>query len=247
MIIKKYSSVIITSTLVFAILGFLSFFLRPQTWEGSIIIQTGQAGTGNIIEPLNDIIAKISHPTFISRTTELLQLPPKESLAIFNLYKESNRASQLNGLNRFEVKLKAHSRETVRNLLTIIANQILTTHNERLPQLVEQIKFRIHQLDNNINAITKEIVSINNSPSVMHKTTNSKTLLEQRSELRERKRVTEEELSTQTFPTKVIGDIYVSKEPISPPQLHFTLLVTFLGLISSVACIMVYDATKKQE
>jgi|GEM_PF-1379169 len=245
---KKYKGLILLAPIFAAIAASLVVSQMPPVWEASSLIQVGQVGT--VVEPSSRTVARVQNPSFIFGVFGQGKNMDEESPE-FSLYKASFKARQLPNTDLIELKLKAYSKESGKKLILVTVNQLRAVHDEmmrpsvdRLEQELAEVKKGIQEGQSILNNLRERLIS--SGPGATGSVLYAMLMQQKMSEIQlfaQRKLALEEQLHpARTFPTKLVGEIYVSKKPVSPKKGLIVSLAVLLVLFGAVLAAFMHNS-----
>ncbi|MDH4234481.1 MAG: Wzz/FepE/Etk N-terminal domain-containing protein [Gallionella sp.] len=260
-VIRRYKRLIFALPIIAAVFSalFVSYVLRP-TWEASAILevgrigQTGQTGqTGQIpIEPVTNVVSRIQHPSFATGALSYANVKPDELKGVKVAYLGTLKVTPVKGAELIGVKLRAHSAVLAGNLIQGSIANLQKVHSEMMSITIDRHNKQIQILTKDIQDTNSEIELLRKKLLASHNwnafdATLSANILQNKSaELRDmiqRKLLLEEQVSpSRTYTTRVVGDIHVSDEPVSPNKPLIIGLAMLLGLLGALVIAFVHNA-----
>lgn len=266
-VIRCYKWLMLAMPFAAAVLAaiLVSNVLRP-TWEASAIVEighvweTGQSGQSGqsgqaaqmSIEPVANVVSRMLHPSFATGALSYANVKPDELKVVRAVYIGTLRVTQVKSAELVEVKLRAHSAELAKNLIQGSVANLQKVHSEMMSITIDRhnkqiliLSKDIHDTSAEIGLLRKKLFSSHNWNA--YDATLSATVLQNKSvELRDmiqRKMLLEEQISpSRTYTTRVVGDVYVSEEPVSPNKHLIIGLAILLGLLGAVFIAFVHNS-----
>jgi len=233
----------------------------PKLWEASAIFQIGQIGqagqpgeSGMLVEPIANVMSRMTHPSFPERVVKKLDISPTEkSFAMADL--SSLKITQVKNSNLIEIRVKGESSKFAADLLKAVLYQLQETHQAIIGPTILRFKEELRNVTDAITA-NKDEVDIVKKQLLAKPRWNSydmtlaliiiKNKDNELKELSQRKATLEEMLSPmRTFSTKLVGDIYVSAGSVSPNRSLIFSLAVSIGLMLGLLAAFVHRAIWK--
>jgi uncharacterized protein involved in exopolysaccharide biosynthesis len=260
-VIQRYKWLMLALPFIAAIFAALLVFivLRP-TWEASTVLEIGHvwqpgqtAQAGQIpVEPVTNVVSRMLHPSFATGALGYANVKPDELKVVRAVYIGTLKVTPVKGAELVEVKLRAHSAELAKNLMQGSIINLQKVHSEMMSITVDRYNKEIQILTKDIHDTSTEIELLQKKLLANHNwnafdATLAATVLQKKSaELRDmiqRKMMLEEQVSpSRTFTTRVVGDVYVSEEPVSPNKPLIIGLAMLLGLLAAGLIAFVHNA-----
>lgn len=258
-VLRRYKWLLLALPFVAAILAALwvSIVLRP-TWEASVILEIGHMGRERgekddllIVEPIANVVARMSLPSFAKGAIKFADIKPDE-IGVARGGLSTLKVAQLKGAVLLDVKLRAPSAEMAKNLIQAVIVNLQKVHSEMMAVSIEKNKKQLQILTEDIQKVRTETELLRKKLLASHDwnafdATLSATLLKDKSnELRsmiQSKLALEELLSpSRTYTTRVVDEIYVSDDPVSPNKSLIVKLAMLLGLLGAVVFAFAHNA-----
>lgn len=238
------------------ICGVVAYILAAQVltpkWEVSAILQVGQVGQigqvvqsgPKLVEPASNVVARIMHPSFSRAVLNESNLKPGDLPLAKSVFQNSLKVTKIKDTDLIEIKLKACSAEMARTLGINVIGYLQKAHDELMVPGVARIKGQIQNTNEEIQKLNVELNFLKQQLLAKHdwnsyNATLAATVLQDKSnqlrELTQRKLLLNEQLSPSvTFTTKVVGDISVSEEPVSPNKPLIAGFAALIGLLCGI-------------
>lgn len=252
--VQKNFIILLGGLLLGLFVSLVTAFLLPSKWEATALVRIGQFKNADnlvIIEPSLQVVDRIKSASF--------QQDALKSLG-FNLAESNSSDERLQYLN---VKLEKSDLITInwrgltkveaKNNLSVVINELVKIHKKKFESVINRWNQELISTDlamqhsaTESNQLNKTLQRLGTSEKTFSQNALiSNTLLVREKEMqyyRERKQHLEEQLSPErTFPTQILGNIIVSKEPVSPKKTLFAFAGAILGLILAFIFIMIKD------
>ena len=249
-VLGRYKRLLWILPLLSTTLGAVGAYLIPPKWEVSAVLEMGQA-VGKPVETSANALTRMTHPSFKTGTLKLFAGSPAEIGLAWDEYR-TLKVSQVKGTELLEVELQSKSPERGASLVQNVIQNVRNIHSEMLAVSLERNAKQIQLLDQDIASAEVELNQLKKKLAASHSwnsfdATLSATVLQNKSvdirEMKNRRLLLEEQISpSRTYTTKVVGDIFVSEEPVSPNKIKIILLALMLGLGSAVAIAFMHNA-----
>lgn len=255
-VIKRYKRLIWAAPAIAGIAAFIvASFMKP-VWEASTVLQVGRVA--HAIEPTPNVVSRMTHPSFIPGALSQAGIKPDELPLVESVYKGSLKVMQVKDTELINVYLRACSSETARNLVQGSVTQLQAIHKEMMSADVARLKAQAQDTGNEIQRIKAEIELLEKRLQRLPGDNNrnsydailAATILQNKTnELRglmDSKWLLDEQLGpTQTFTTRMIGDVYVSKEPVSPNKPLIIGLAVLIGLLGGIFIAFAHNSVSR--
>lgn len=160
--------------------------------------------------------------------------------------------SQVKGAELIEIKLRGPSAEMANKLIQGAIANLQKVHSEMMEVSIEKNQKQLNMLISDIQKTSAAVALLNQRLLASHNwsdfdATLAATILNSKSnelrEMNQRKFVLEEQLSpSRTYTTRVVDEVYVSDEPVSPRKLLIIGLAMLLGLFAAVVVAFGHNA-----
>ena len=255
--LRRYKGLLLGLPLLGAVLAFLlvTFVLRP-TWEASATLEVGRVG-GAVAEPVMNVVTRIMLPSFAKGAINYAGIKADELKAIQGYY-GTLKVNQVKGAELIEIKLRGPSAEMANNLIQGVIVNLQKVHSEMMAVSIEKNQKQLQMLSVDINKTGEEVVLLRQRLLASHNwndfdATLVATILKDKSndlrDLIQKKFALEEQMSpSRTYTTRVVDEVYVSEEPVSPKKALIIGLAILLGLLGAVVIAFGHNAlTSKGE
>ncbi len=251
-VLRRYKRLLLGLPLVGAILATLlvTLVLRP-TWEASAVLEVGHAGDQVPVEAISNVITRMTLPSFAKGALSNSGINSDDLNEMGSFFK-TLKVDQVKGAELIELKIRGPSPEKAKILMSGAIASLQKAHAEKLAVTVDKNKKQLQFLVNEIQKSTADAELIKQKLLASHNwnafdATLSATVLKDKSDqlrdMTQKKLLLEEQLSlSRSYNTKVLDDIYVSEDPVSPKKLLIIGLATLLGLFGSVVIAFVHNA-----
>lgn len=250
-VLKRYKLLLWVLPLLSIALGVaVAYFVIPSKWEATAVLEVGQVA-GQPVESSSNAVVRMLHPSFSIGTLK----GSSGSLAEFDLARseyKTLKVSQAKGTQLLEVTLRSKSPNKARDLMQMAISHLQKLHSEMQAVTIDLNIKQIHLLDKEIQAATDELSLLKKRLTESHNwnsfdATLSATVLQNKAidirEMTQKRMLLEEQISpTRTYTTKVVGDIYVSEDPVSPNKVLIIAFALILGLGGGVVLAFVHHA-----
>lgn len=260
-VIRRYKRLILTLPIIAAALAILLIYiiLRP-TWEASVILEVGRIGqaaqavqTAQIpVEPVTNVVSRMQHPSFAAGAMNFVNVMPDQLKRVKETYLSTLKVSQVKNADLIGVKLRAHSAELARGLMQGSIANLQKVHNEMMSITIDRYNKQIQILTKDIQDTNSEIELLRKKLLTSHNwnafdaTLSAEVMQSKSAELRDmiqRKLFLEEQVSpSRTFTTRIVGEIYVSEEPVSPNKPLIVGLAVFLALLGAIFFAFIHNS-----
>lgn len=231
---------------------FASLVLQPK-WEGSATLEVGRVG-GTVAEPVVNVVTRMMLPSFSRGVLNTGVFKPEE-MEEAQASCSTLKAVQIKGADLIEVKLRAPSAEMAQKLIQGSILNLQKMQSEVMAVTIEKNKKQLQLLSDDVKQGSAELDLLKKKLLAAHDwntfdATLAATMLKDKT-LDLRKMVQDklalEELlsSSRTYPAKVVDEIYVSKDPVSPNKLLIIGLAVLLGLFAAVVIAFAHHAFTK--
>lgn len=243
--LAQYKKLFLAATIVGSVISLAIATQLQPVWEASAFIRVGQDGQ-QLIEPLPRTVARLKSPVFIRSLFRRYGKESKPKLLEQSFYK-SFSAKPLLDTDLIEIKFRAASSEMAKILILTTVNQLRTAHDAMVEPGANLMKRQIVEIEKNLQEEKKFLRELeqkltaskgNYAASMLYFTLYQQKIREIRE--MEQKKITLEEqmLPTHIFPTNLVGEIYVSNEPVSPKKWLLTFLGTVAGFLGTVFVVL---------
>lgn len=254
-VVRHYKRWLLASPLVAGVLAslFVSFVLHP-VWEGSAVIEMPRVGTTPTVpvELAGNVAARMMLPSFAEGVLRDAGMKPGE----LNAYTGTLTVTKVKEAELLAVAVRAPSAEMAKNQLKSSIAYLQKVHSEMMAASIDLNNKTLQNIAQNIKNTSADIELLRKKLLVSHEwntfdATLAASILQSKSaELRsfiQQKLVLEEQISpTRTYPAKLVGDIYVSEDPVSPNKRLIIGLAVLLGLIGALVVVFVHNAITSQ-
>jgi capsular polysaccharide biosynthesis protein len=165
------------------------------------------------------------------------------------------KATQVKGAELVEIKLRGPSAEEAENLINGVILNLQKTHTEMMAVSIARNKKQLQILTEDIKKAEDETELLRKKLLASHNwnafdATLSATLLKDKTaDLRamiQQKLTLEEQLSpSRTYTTRVVDEVYISEDPVSPKKPLIIGLAILLGLFGSILIALIHNALKR--
>ena len=256
--IQKNFHILLRGLLLGLFMSLVTAFLLPSEWEATALVRIGQFKNGDnliSIEPSLQVVDRIKSASFQQDVLKSLGFTLAENNPsddrLQNLKVKLEKSDLINiswrGLTKVEAK----------NNLSVVVNELVKIHKNKFESVINRWNQEListglamqHSADES-NQLNKTLERLGTSEKTFSENALiSNTLLVREKEMqyyRERKHVLEEQLSPErTFPTEILGNIIVSKEPVSPKKTLFAVVGAIFGLILALIFIIIKAQSSK--
>lgn len=242
--VQKNFIILIGGLLLGLFASLVTAFLLPSEWEATALVRVGQFKNGDnliSIEPSLQVVDRIKSASFQQDVLKSLSLNSKENNTIDD--KLQNLKVKLEKSELINISLRDLTKDEAKNNLSVVINELVKIHKKKFEPVIKRWNQELIStelaMQNSIaesNQLNKTLERLGSSEKTFSENAfNSSTLLVREKEMqyyRQRRTVLEELLSPErTFPTEILGNIIVSKEPVSPKKMLFATAGAILGLI----------------
>lgn len=268
-VLRRYVALLLGLPLICAVLAaILSFIVLRPMWEASAVIEVGQVAqlglggqlgqVGQVgqagqlpVEPISNVITRLMLPSFANGASMNLGIKPEELNSVRGYY-STLKVDQINGADLVRVKIRGPSAELAKKLIQSCIVYLQKTHSEMMAVSIERNVKQLHILTEDIQKLNIENEVLRKKLLSSHNwnafdATLSATLLNSKSiELRDmvqKKLMMEELLSpSRSYTSRVVDEIFVSEDPVSPNKPLIIGLAILLGFIGAVAVAFIHNA-----
>lgn len=252
---KRYKWLLLAAPILAVIVASVVAGRIKPVWEASALIQVGQLGQPEQkVEPASRTVARMTNPSFMFRVFGQLGLPVDEESPEVNIYRASFKARQLPGTDLIELKLRGPSNDTANKWILATVRQLRVDHDEMMKPGIDRMEQQLAEVEkaardgqNMVNDLRKQLISgkVGSAQAVLYVMLIQQKMAELQ-ELGQRKLALEEQAHpVRTFPTTLIGDVYVSKYPVSPNKRLILVTAMFLGLLGAVIIAYLHNSIGK--
>lgn len=258
--LNQHIKLIIAAPLICAIVSYIlvSFVLAPK-WEASAILQVGQIGSigrvglvpeqpAKLVEPISNVVARMQTPSFSSGFIDSSTIKQEDRAAAKAIYDSTVKVAQLKGVDFIELKVRGYSSDMARSLLLDSITHLQDIHNEMMEPSLSRIKSQIKTIETELQVEKTDFEFLKKQLHANHdwnsyNATLAATVLQDKShqiqESTEKYLLLTEQINPKaTFTTKVIDDIYVPNEPVSPKKVFIVFMSVLMGLLGSIFFIL---------
>lgn len=257
LLLKRYKWLLIGAPVVAAVVAGAIVMQMPHLWEATALAQIGQIGQVGPIEPTPQAVGRVMNPSFMFTVFARLGVKPDESLPELKLYRETFKAKQLPNTDLLELRLRAPSIDEAKKQITTTVNQLRDVHNAMLEPSINHMRLDLAAVEkgiqdgrNAINELQQRILSSksgsDSAGTVLYFMLYQQRVTEVR-ELERKKLSVEEQLNpARTYPTALVGDIYVNNQPVAPKRKLIVSLAALMGLLSGVFVAYMHNLIRKK-
>ncbi|MFA5826010.1 MAG: hypothetical protein WC825_08565 [Gallionellaceae bacterium] len=252
---RHYKWWLLISPLVAGVLAsFIVFYVLQPAWEGSAVIEMGRVGTAPTVpvELTVNVATRMMLPSFTEGVIRDAGIKPGE----LNAYKGALTVTKVKEADLLAVAVRAPSVEMAKNQLKSSISYLQKVHSEMMAASIDTNNKTLLNIAQNIKNTSVDIELLRKKLLVSHDwntfdaTLASSILQSKSAELRafiQQRLVLEEQMSpTRTYTTRMVGDIYVSAEPVSPNKRLIIGLAVLLGLFGALVVVFVHNAITSQ-
>lgn len=253
-VLRRYKLLLWILPLLTTVVGIVgAYYLISPKWEASAVLEVGQVA-GKPVELSANAVARMMHPSFVVNTLNSYSGALAEIDSARNEYK-TLKVSQVKGTELLEFELRSKSPKRARDMIQNAIANVQSIHSEMLAVTLERNIKQIQLLDKDIQSGTSELAQLRQKLTGSHNrnsfdATLAATVLQSKAvdvrDMTQKKMLLEEQISpTRTYTTRVVGEIYVTEEPVSPNKLLIVALALMLGLGGAVAIAFAHNALTK--
>ena len=250
--VQKNFIILLGGLLLGLFVSLVTAFLLPSEWEATALVRVGQFKNGDnliSIEPNLQVVDRIKSASFQQDVLKNLGLNLIENNT--NDDRLQNLKVKLEKSDLINISWRGLTKVEAKNNLSVVVNELVKIHKKKFESVINRWNqelistgLAMQHLAAESNQLNKTLERLGTSEKTFSQNALiSNTLLVREKEIqyyRERKTVLEELLSPeQTFPTEILGNIIVSKEPVSPKKSLFAFAGAILGLILAFIFIMI--------
>jgi capsular polysaccharide biosynthesis protein len=266
-VLRRYVALLLCLPLICAVLAaILSFIALRPMWEASAVIEVGQVAQlgssggqlgqpGQItqvpVEPIANVITRLMLPTLVNGASLHFGVKPEEANALKGYY-STLKVDQISGADLIKIKIRGPSAEISKKLIQSCIEYLQNTHSRMMAVSIDRNLKQLNILKDDIHNLTIENMALRTKLLSSHNwnafdATLSATLLNDKSvELRNmiQKKLMLEELQSpsRSYTTRVIDEIFVSEDPVSPNKQLIIGLAILLGLFGAVVVAFIHNA-----
>ena len=240
----------------------VSFLLKP-VWEATAVVQVGQVGqvgqAGQLIEPVARVVERLKVRSFGDAVLAGLGVPRDEKNPLAHLFRHSLQVKPLPAADLIEVRVRGYSRQEASQWADAIFEKLHKIHAELAAPTIQRLKQQMAEVTQQITQtqtardalfdVTTRLKRHGGPDAFMEQIVLANTLVMRDAELRaleQTKRVVEEQLSpVRTYPTSLMGEVYVANDPVAPKKGLIVALAGVLGLVLGVFAAFVLGALGK--
>lgn len=249
--LKRYKLLLWILPLISTAIGVAgAFYIIAPKWEASAVLEVGQVA-GKPVELSANTVTRMMHPSFVVNTLSLYSGESTQINLARNDYK-TLKVSQVKGTELVELKLRSNSPNRAKNLIHNAIVIVQSVHSEMLAVTRERNIKQIQLLDQDIQSVTAELAQLrqkltrsnnwNSFDATLVATVLQSKALDVR-DMTQKKLLLEEQISpTRTYTTRVVGEIYVTEEPVSPNKLLIVALALMVGLVGAMVIAFSHNA-----
>ena len=247
--LKYYRQLILLAPLIGAIIAYIFvMFMVAPTWEASAIVQVGQVGqvgqVAKLVEPIQNVTFRMMQPSFQAGMFRQSNLNINELAGAKDIYGRTLKVSKVKDAELIEFKVRGYSADMAKSLTDTSISYLQKIHSEFFNTMEARLKAQIQMGDEESKLLKAEIAFLNKQLQGNHdwnsyNATLAATVLHDKSrqlrELSQVKLILAEQLSPSiTFVTRVVGDVSVSEEPVSPKKGLIIGLAVLIGLVGGI-------------
>ena len=256
--VQKNFIILLGGLLLGLFVSLVTAFLLPSEWEATALVRVGQFKNGDnliSIEPSLQVVDRIKSASFQQDVLKNLGLNLIENNT--NDDRLQNLKVKLEKSDLINISWRGLTKVEAKNNLSVVVNELVKIHKKKFESVINRWNQEListglamqHSAAES-NQLNKTLERLGTSEKTFSENALiSNTLLVREKEMqyyRERKYVLEEQLSPErTFPTEILGNIIVSKEPVSPKKTLFAFAGAILGLILAFIFIMIKAQSSK--
>lgn len=259
--VAKYFKLLLVSAIVGALVAVGFSFVQHPRWTAKMTVQIGQvAGAGsvvpgvgaaptNLIESQMTTVERYGLSSFKFDVLKVMGLPlPNRQNPDSDLIFDSLRAAPSKSLDLVNVQASGYSPEMATQTLRVAFNELRREHDKAFNPTIDRMKAELKDTSDKLIAMEKEYDSVYGSlkrtsdqakgqavPHDVFLANVVATISVESRALSLRKAQLEEALaSLRTYPTRVLGDVYVADRPSTPGKLLYSAGGAFIGLIAGI-------------
>ncbi len=248
-VLRCYKGLLLGLPLVGAVLAaLLVFFVLSPTWQATATLEVGHVGqlgptAPTLVEPVLNVVTRMMLPSFGKSAIKYAGIPSDEQETMQGFYGTLN-VTQIKTAELVEVSLRGPSAEMANKLMQGAIVNLQNVHSEMMAVSIERYQKQLQILTEDIHKSTVETELLRQKLLANHSwndfdATLAATLLQNKSndlrDMIQRKLALEELLSpSRSYTTRVVGEIYVSGNPVSPKKPLIFGLAILLGLFGAV-------------
>jgi hypothetical protein len=245
--------------------GITLLALLSPVWESAGTILVGEVGrlTEGVvvaekyhIEPPGRAAERLKLRAFMDAVLTTLQIPTDEDNGRARLYRETLKVKLLPGTDLIEFKVRGYSREDAERLAKATIDRLQIIHTKLAEPTITHLRLQLEYVQSQIQKITAEQAELQKTAGLKEQAGPgsrfaenvllAEVLLTKGKELRDfeaRKLALEEQLSPQrTYPTALLGDIFVPVKQSAPNKLSLWGLSIIVGLVAGVLAAFLANA-----
>ncbi|WP_144409830.1 Wzz/FepE/Etk N-terminal domain-containing protein [Cupriavidus basilensis] len=259
--VAKYFKLLVVSVIVGALVAVGFSFIQHPRWTAKMTVQIGQvAGVGsavpgvgaaptNLIESQMTTVERYGLSSFKFDVLKVMGLPlPNRQNPDSDLIFDSLRAAPSKSLDLINVQASGYSPEMATQTLRVAFNELRREHDKAFNPTIDRMKAELKDTSDKLVAMEKEYDSVYGSlkrtsdqakaqaaPHDVFLANVVATISVESRALNQRKAQLEEALaSLRTYPTRVLGDVYVADRPSTPGKLLYSAGGALIGLIAGI-------------
>lgn len=241
--------------------------MSPQ-WEAVAPVMIGQVGqvgqvgqSSTLIEPVPRAVERLKLRSFQNAVLARLSLPadPNEDDRT-KLYLRTLHVKALPQTDLIEIKVRGYSIENAKRYAVATVDELRAAHEKWATPAILRLKSQLTQISDQIEAIQAERdrlrKAMGSKPSpgardaFMQNVVLANVLIQRDEELRnlQRMKLTYEEQLTplRTYPTSLVGPVYVPATPVSPRKALIVVTSGLVGFFLGVFAAFVLEGRKRR-
>lgn len=261
--IAKSAKLLVATTVIGAAAGFGVYFLQSPQWTAKMTVQIGQVtspgiggtNTSKLIESQLTAADRMNLPSFRLGVLKEMGLPdPDTSHAASALVFDSLRATPAKSLDLINVQASGYSREDAARALDASFKRLSAGHNKDYAPAVDRMKADLADASTRLATAEQDYqrtfgaLKDTGNRATGHDlfATNILAVISARMlALGQQKLQYEESLADiRTYPTRVLGEVYVPERPSSPGKVLLAAAGAAIGLIAGLLAALARNARR---
>jgi len=257
---------VLLATMLGAVLALAIAQLLTPKWTAKVTVQVGQIaapGQGpRLVETLLTTIDRLNLPSFRTDVLKSLGLPlPDSGNKEANLVFDSMRATSSRGTDVLNLQVSAYSREQAAKALQTSVAVLIGAHRNLFMPSFERMKAELAEISARLAETERErdqtYLALKSGSTQAAGAVGTRdilaanivsTLRAQILDLKKRKEELEEGLEpARSYPTRIMGEIYVPQRPSTPGKLLVVATGAALGLFAGLALAFFRQARSSRE
>lgn len=256
----RYFKVLISSCIIGAILGGIAWYVHRPIWTGNMTVQVGQLWTEGMARPFDvptNIIDVVNEPSFRLKVAQMANGEDEpsgrmEARLVFN----SLRASPSKAPGTLYVQVSAHSKDLASKALRETFDAVAARDSAAYKSAYSKWASALGEVNKQVSENEAVVDAARTSTSMGQREPAIRDVLaynmiavagRELSDLRKEKGQLEDSMSSvRSYPTRMLGEVYVPNEPTSPSRSTFVLVGVLAGLMVGLIAALLLSNLKRR-